>query len=271
MKALTTFHITFNDSAAGSIKYGLKNKDIDIILFANYLQEGSVFNVIDNNFVERLNWLHKHYHWEADYNAKMFCDAIHKMSNIPDGATVIIWASPNAGEQLGLRFVSLLLANKSLSIFVCNADKNVNQFVAHKGLSISLRHTGECSSAQIKRMIDEHLIDPISNEQIKQLAVEGEQWLKSKSTFRIFENGELLEVDEDRDDELLLQYLEELDDRSEDGYVRAVKIVGHALGMSDYTASDSWFEYRLRALIEEGALIYRGSLENMCLYDVKKG
>ena len=266
---MTTYHITFSESAAATIKFALKKEDIQQITFPGHLEEGPIYQLADKHFEKRLNWLQTNYHWKNDTHQIMFQQAVQDTKNIPKDAKVIIWATTNAGEQFGVRLVAYLLQHPALPLYICDATKNVNKFMAHRGITIELRHSGEISAAQVQRMMQEHLIERLSSEQLQQLAVEGEHWLNSHSTFRVWHDGAIHEMHEEENDDLLIQYVKEFQKSSSDGFVRAVKVIGHALGESEYTASDSWFDYRLRKLIAAGVLEARGSLQEMRLYDVR--
>lgn len=54
-----------------------------------------------------------------------------------------------------------------------------------------------------------------------------------------------------------------------DEFMRAARVVGTVMGMSDQVVGDTFIDYRLRKLIEAGKIEYRGKLRYMREFDIR--
>ncbi|MNP65274.1 hypothetical protein D3C76_1608530 [compost metagenome] len=81
----------------------------------------------------------------------------------------------------------------------------------------------------------------------------------------------MVEVPADSYDQYLLEKLDLIQPRSgNDGFVRAARLIGEALGHCNQYIRDAYFEYRLRALIYDGVLEIKGVPAAMRYYSVRR-
>ncbi len=85
---------------------------------------------------------------------------------------------------------------------------------------------------------------------------------------RIVENGSVRTVDEGYFDALILETAHRLLS-NRDSELKAARLVGEIIGVLDQPVSDTYIEYRLRKLLDQGQLEYTGSLQAMRYYSVK--
>lgn len=259
-------HIIFGESAYGSLKFALKNKKEEIIAFPGYLGEGPITRLTSTAGMEkRAKWLEQNFQIKDTDNLG---EAITRLQTLKD-CQVIVWASENAGEQFGLRLVCHILANRNCPIFLCNTYRNMLFMHQGKNVQMEIRHTGEVSPAQMNAMLDDHLLEQLTNSEIIQLGEQANQVMKGKSVLRTWQRGKITEDVETRDDAIILHYLQELLNESGEQFIKAPRLIGHVLGHSVHDIHDTWIEYRLLALIAEGNVDYRGDLQNMRTYSVK--
>lgn len=259
-------HIIFGESAYGSLKFALKDKEDRVIAFPDYLGEGPITELTSAARMEkRSKWLGENFHIEERNKLE---EAIIRLQTLKD-SQVIVWASENAAEQFGLRLVCHILANRNCPIFICNTYRNILFMNQGKNIQMEIRHTGEVISAQMNAMLDGHLLEQLVDSEIIQLGEQANQLMKGKSVLRTWQRGQIIEDVETRDDAIILHYLQELLNESGEPFIKAPRLIGHVLGHSVHDIHDTWIEYRLLALIAEGNVDYRGDLRNMRTYAVK--
>lgn len=88
---------------------------------------------------------------------------------------------------------------------------------------------------------------------------------------RIWRDDAVVEVPADSYDQYLLEKLDLLQSRAgNDGFLRAARLIGEAIGHCDQTIGDDYFEYRLRTLIYDGVLEIKGVPAAMRYYSVRR-
>ena len=132
-----------------------------------------------------------------------------------------------------------------------------------------IRHSGECNAKQLAHFYN---CSSLSITQNMRTAFEedGKNLLHSTSHVRTWENGKILEEAETRDDAFIIDCIKgQVAESAGNDYVDAIRIIGEAYGLSEQPISDSWIDYRIRSLIEEGQVVFKGDLQSMKSYKIK--
>lgn len=261
-------HIVFGGSAASSIAFALKKEAI--IAYPGFLGEGPIQGLLtEAGMQQRMTWLSQAFRIDGIEWLQRFKQAMKQLQAVHDDDTVLIWASENAAEQFGLRFVCQLLAAKKCSIYFCNTYENMLHMYRARNIQMEIRHSGEINAQQICTMYEQQQYSQLSDEEISLFAEQAEKLMQGDSLLRTWRRGEIVEDVETRDDALILHYLNELLQEMDLDYVRAPRLIGHVLGFSEHDINDTWIEYRLLTLIQNGIVHYRGNLTQMHTYEVK--
>ncbi|MGM9957335.1 MAG: DUF3658 domain-containing protein, partial [Peribacillus sp.] len=133
-----------------------------------------------------------------------------------------------------------------------------------------IRHSGEVSPEQMKRMLKLNLLDPLPEDQLALLQAEALQLMEGQSIVRTWIRGRIIEDDESRDDQEIIRYASDM--QSEygiDNFYNAARLIGHVLGWSEHDINDTWIDYRLRMLIKKGIFESIGHLSEMRSYQVR--
>lgn len=271
---LKMIHIVFKQSAFGSLRYLLKGTSEKIIEFPAFLAEGPIYHLLtERGLNARLQWLEKCYDFNEE-DIRMYKEqielAIHQISAIPNDEQVIIWTCENANEQIGLRVVLELLKNSNVSIYIGNTYFNMLKIFEHKDIQIEIRHSGEVNAQQYAEFIHRNMFEQVTTEGVQCYVDELNGWLANDAVVRTWIHGKMRFDDATRDDAWIIQYAKELHgEQQEVEFFPAARLVGQVLGMSEYDISDTWIEYRLRHLIEQGFFCYEGDLSEMRKYRVR--
>ena len=87
--------------------------------------------------------------------------------------------------------------------------------------------------------------------------------IKENSILRIYENNKVVSVDEGYFDKAILQ-------RSDKEFKKAARIVGFFLGYSEEAIGDGYIFWRMKELVKNGYLEYRGSMDSMRTMEAKR-
>lgn len=272
-----TVHIVFGSSTAGSLKSVFRGTSYEqteeIIELTDYFAEGPLKELdATEGFEKRCQWLKESYQWDSDHAEwykKSLKEAFEKIQSIQPGQRVVIWTGENANEQTGLRIVLYLLKEKANAIFELNTYDAYHKL--YKGRQKDFPYySGILLPEQLLAFYELHELKELSEEARRDLAKEGEDLIHSDALLRTYENGKVMDSECCRDDAFIIEKMRELqDEKGKTHFFKAARIVGEVLGhMVQYT-SDEWIEYRLRRLIAQGKVEYRGELCNMMDYEVK--
>ncbi|MCH7323315.1 DUF1835 domain-containing protein [Solibacillus sp. MA9] len=263
-------HIIFGESAAGSLKFALKKEAAQIIAFPDYLGEGPIQELLTKEGLkQRSSWLEQVFRMDGSQWANSFEQAIKQLEKVTEEDSVLVWASENAAEQFGLRLICHVLQYKNCPIYFCDTYENMLYLHPQHNVQMEIRHTGEVSSEQFRHILTEKLFEQLAPDEISDYAKQAAKLMQGNSLLRTWRRGEIFEDVETRDDALIFHYLQELQQESNEEYIRAPRIIGHVLGFSVHDIHDTWIEYRLLALIGQGKVAYRGDLRTMRTYEVK--
>lgn len=275
-----TVHIIFGESAGGSLKHAFRDtpyeKTESVITLPGYLSVGPIQALhtkegLDNRF----KWLKNHFRDEFDdlETVKRNMEkAMQQIEAIQPHQQVIIWTCENAAEQTALRVVLYLLKEKA------NEIKTINTFEAyHKLFDIPIREedfyprsSGEINGEQFLLFYEQLPIKLLKLEQRATLWMEGETLLQTNELLRVWEDGQIHNVREDKEDSFIIECASSLHKKHKTHkFMKALRLVGEVIGHTKQYNGDEWIEYRLRYLIEQGVFEYRGELHAMRFYEVK--
>lgn len=264
-------HIITSESTAGSLRvaiHGPKN----VIGFPDAFSIGPLWKLDEKTGQDaRKEWLFANINSgeAADDYANKFRDALLQIDDTPQDVPIYLWFGDNAEEQTGLRFYLYLLRENKNEIFLLNTTQLYKKYFADDG-SASF-HTGLLDAKILKQFFEEEKdIKALTEEQrIDYL----EQWnVLSETTdvLRIWKDGRIASAPEDHYDALILETVEKLQKEQRDNdYVLAAKVVGDIVaGVNEYIVY-FFLEYRLRQLVDKGALEIKGITKSMRDYRVK--
>jgi uncharacterized protein len=263
-------HIAFDDSTAGSLRMMLRSKPGEIVVtLGDDLMVGPLPKDYDCSrwFSTRNEWFGERYsigHAE-DRKLTMLQAAFawltwpQQLSEMP----CLIWAGDSALEQLGLRRLLSLIPDH-LDVRLVNATSIHRQ----QNPNSWYRGTFEMASEKLQIVMDtseEHV--PLSPQDQAGYRADWQRLVSDDGFLRVLQGEELRTVPESYYDADILQAAYRLEARH-GFFKKSARIIGEVIGMSDLTVSDSFIEYRVRHLIQEGALTYNGELTAMRNYSI---
>ncbi len=265
-------HVVFGDSATGSLKYTFRYQSHEIIGFPIDFSVGPITNIDKKSGVESyFTWLKSSFHTWWDYCENQQTDyeqSLQRLIEIKDGEQLTIWTCNNATEQIGLRIICYLLKDKQVKLSVVNTYRAMLDFT-NKDVRFEIRHTGECNAEQLAHFY-EYATCQISEDMRRTLGEDGEKLLNNTSILRSWQQGEIIDELESRDDSFIMECARRLhNERQHIDFMLAARLIGEVLGLSKQTFSDVWIEYRVRSLIHSGQMTYEGNLQSMRMYKIK--
>lgn len=271
-------HIVFGDSAAGTLKAGLRDMGISgyremVITLSDMLSIGPVWQLHEEiGLQRRYEWLKNHLsHEPSDEFAETYMDSIRntlfQIRTIDDNAEITIWSGDNAHDQTGVRFILHLLQGRRTKVNLVNVtDAYCKRFNGFDPL-----HMGEINPQKITEFIkDDLLFQPLSDNDRESLEQEWALFAGDKAVLRIWQDGQIKCVSADYFDERFIHAARLLHSKqSEMDFMKAARLIGEVLGHLDQYVGDQFLEYRLRYLIDRGIFLMEGSTEAMRMYSVK--
>lgn len=259
-------HIVFGDSAAGLLKYYFASNESEF--------KGKVINLRDDHSIgpvyeidtevglrKRIEWVEKMLkkvslcdYFEDIY--KEFVETYKTIKAIEPDTKIIIWHGENTGDQVGLRYLSSELMDRELY------EVNVSKIYIkdYNGNRYRPRAFGECSPEEIGNII--LAMKKIDQERCNRLIKDWEALRVSKDNLRILNNDEIIGVEEGYyDNDILLN--------CGFNFKKAARVIGMTMGRSKQLVGDAYIDYRIRKLIEDGKIEYRGKLQTMRDFEVR--
>lgn len=270
-EAAEKVHIVFGDSLAGSLKYAIRQLGLEetnkMINVRDLFSIGPLWQLHEEvGRAHRIEWFRDHINMEDDLEDYDSCHRriLEQKKLIPPKASIVIWSGKNAHEQAGLRYAVFLLRNCQNEIIVFQPDEACGQ---HR----TYLHSGEIPPEQLQKVFGEiNDSRPLDRETRMALEREWQSLANQHHVLRIWDGEKIRNVDETYFDAYLLKTIENLHADNENyDFMKAARVIGEALGHCDQTVGDSYFEYRLRQLIYNGALEIKGVPRSMRNYSVR--
>ncbi|MDQ0205685.1 DUF1835 domain-containing protein [Alkalicoccobacillus murimartini] len=270
-----TYHIAMTETIAGSLRYGFKGAgraNHTFIAFDDYFAYGPIWNLHEKaGVIARYKWMERmRYSTSYKQGYTRFYETQNDIQQIPAGSDVMIWTGNNATEQVGYLFAMYLLKNHTSNVRSINTSDYYHElFPQMRDEQFYPQISSEILPEQLRMMFAEHKLDSIAIEIRKKLE---DEWLRrseSEDVLRVWRENSLLNVPEDALDEDILNIawlLHHENDQEE--FMKAIKLIAHAVGEFDQLPSDTFIEYRIKALIHQGKLLMRGTYHQMWTYEV---
>lgn len=274
-----TVHIVFGYSAAGSVRQTIKQLELQdsdgIICFPDLFSVGPIWKLHEPEGRRyREEWMRTYL--DPEYTDNHFAhngelNPIQMVQHIPEQARIVIWGGDSAHERTGSRFVQYLLKEDKNEIIEINAVEICERKYNIQNHQQYYQHTGEIVPEKLIEVFEEmKRTHPLTAEQRSEYEQEWLGYAESKQVLRLWDNGEVDAVEENYLDEYLLHTVYKLESRSNpDGFIKAARVIGEAMGYLNQYIGDAFFEYRLRSLIYEGKLEIRGIPKAMRYYSVR--
>ncbi|MFP5108674.1 DUF1835 domain-containing protein [Neobacillus sp. C211] len=227
----------------------------------------------ENGQRERFKWIKNNLE-RIEEETENFCDklqrTIARLVSIPENIPIYIWVSGNANEQTGLLFTIYLLRERKNNIFIVNTEQLYRELFKKKSKKYIPFFSGGILTEELQSIYNytQENQKNLSDTERKQVEI---QWLKlsgNSATLRIWENGEIKFVPEDFYDDFIIEKAKKLIGKKK-GYIKCARLIGEVYGHIFQYIGDSFLEYRVRKLIENGIFTYEGSLEAMRSYGIK--
>ena len=272
-------HIVVGHSFAGSLRLALgQMKDSDshqLIVLAEHYAVGPLGRLDSREGREtRRQWFwnniaeaHEAYSSFEEESMQL----VDQIAQIPPQAEFILWAGDNASEQAGLRHAIYLLRGKPNAVSVYNACAICEKLFNRPDAFIQYRHSGEIPPDKLRQAL--LAIDGSGRLTLDNRNSLEQEWLNlsgQKGNLRIWEHGAVTEVQEDYFDPYILEKLDSLRRPGDEGFLKAARLVGEALGYCEQNIPDYYFEYRLRELVYAGVLDIQGVPAAMRYYSVRR-
>ncbi|BAC12200.1 hypothetical protein [Oceanobacillus iheyensis HTE831] len=273
-KDLHTVHIIFGESPAGSLKVGLNQRENKVIGFPDFLAIGPIYRLHEESgFNERYEWLISRLNFENNYLEEYFVrfkTSIKEIHSISNEVPIVVWTAENANEQIGLRFFTYLLGDKPNDVYILNTTLGFHELYDPDDVEYVIRHSGEINSTQFRTIFEEQLGKPLTMEERKQYVNEWMTLSDSKKVLRIWKSSKVKEVEENYFDSFIINSLRNLhNEQNKIDFMKAAKLIGEVYGQLDEPLSDTFIEYRIRELIDQGNFEIKGTPKNMRSYSVK--
>lgn len=275
-------HILFGDSAAGCFRQVLKQlgayKDEKVICIREMFSIAPIWKFNEEvGKQSRYNWLQNNLSdedGEFDEFKESFNRAVNQIMSIKEDIPIYLWAAENAEEQTGLRFVVDLLKEKNNDIFVMNATKGFIELFSKGKRKYTIAHTGELSPDNLRAIYEKQRQDhsPLTQHERNQYEKEWLSLTKKIETLRIWRNETVQSVPENYFDDLIINRAKKLHGkRKANEFFKSLRLIGDVLGHIhlDQYISDTFINYRLQKMIENGIFEMEGSLGAMRLYSVR--
>ena len=260
----STVHIVFGRTACLSLKQALDER---VIAFPDVLSMGPI-RALDTwkGMEARYAWFKENLHDTYNEFKKMkrkMMQSFRDLKRLTAEQDVVIWTCANSAERLGARIIMAALPQVH-TIQLVDTYQGYRDIEQHDTPGFP-RTTGEVAPELLSKMAQ---LPPthLTAQQVTELKEEGKLWLMSEAKLHLFEAGELKAFDETILDDFILEHVADLQQGS---YVKAAELLGDVYStMRDYTG-DTFLEYRVRSLIDQQKLSYKGDLSDMMLYEIK--
>ncbi|KRG11897.1 DUF1835 domain-containing protein [Lederbergia galactosidilytica] len=268
-----TVHIVCGESTTGSLKFGLEHGN-KVIGFPDFFAAGPIWKLHEEEGrTHRYEWLRDHLNIEDDFiekeYQKRFSKTLAELEAIPDHVPIVLWTGENAGEQTGIRYLLYMLKEKPNDAFLINTTLAYQELYNTNEIQYFCFHTGEVHPEKLNDIYQKNLPEALTLEERSRFEKEWITLSNTKGVVRILEDHIIKEVGEDYFDELLITAAQNLHKQKGKDFIRTGRLIGEVLGQIDGMVGDSFLEYRVRCLINQGVFEIKGILKAMRYYRVK--
>lgn len=266
---VSRIHIAFDDSTAGSLRMMLRSKPGEIVVtLSDNLMVGTLVDDQDfsRSFAARKDWFLARYSVsDADEKKSFLLESAVDWLNWPQQLMewpCIVWAGNAASEQLGLRRLLSLIRDHP-NVMVVNAV-SIHQ---HSNTNITYRGTFELDSDKLRTALDSKELVPLTPKEQADYRADWKRLMKEEGVLRVLQGDVLRTVSESYFDDEIVKAAYRIEARN-GFYKKSARLVGEVIGHGEWAVSDSYIEYRLRYLIQQGVFNYTGELDAMRNYSV---
>lgn len=271
-------HIMFGMEEQGILKAALHKAEIrhdhQVISFNDWFAYGPLKQLhLEEGEKNRVTWLslrlsnyEQLYTYNPDHQTGKVVEMIQSLS---EDTNVTIWHGDHAHDQIGVRFVLSLLTDRKMNMKLVNPiQKESNIPGAFHSYPVNLSQLKASDYIPFLHKMNEFSL--LTQEEIDALVLEWEQISSDDAPFRIWENGLFRLCTDDVLDQDLLDVIMEQAPFYPDQYVPASKVVSEVLRKkSGYSLRKDFLEYRLRSLIHDKQVLFKGAPGQLHRYRVK--
>lgn len=266
-------HFVSGYSATVALEHAFRGDEHQIYGLPLDFSLGPISSIHEEDGIQRyFNWLNSSFNIQEDhstYQEETYRRSLYKLKSLKDGEQITIWTCENASEQIGMRLVCFLAADKELELSMVNTALAMWDFYIDADIETEIRHTGECSGKQLISFYNRYRRE-IAQKSAETFSQEAERLLSSSNNLRSWKQGKIIDDKETRDDQFIFNCVDELqEDHVDNGFVKASRVIGQVFGETRSIYSDYWIDYRLRFLIFSGQLLHKGDLKSIRSYDVR--
>ncbi|WP_454191572.1 DUF1835 domain-containing protein [Paenibacillus sp. Marseille-Q7038] len=271
-------HIMFGMEEQGILKAALHKAEIrhdhQVISFNDWFAYGPLKQLhLEEGEKKRTRWLSARlsnyeqlYTYNPDHQTGKVVENIQSLS---DDANITIWHGNHAHDQIGVRFVLSLVRDRKMNVKLVNPIQKESSFVGNV-------HSNSVNLSQLKASDYTpflHKMDGFSlltQEEMDAYVLDWEQISNDPALFRIWENGRFRLCSEDVLDQDLRDVIIEQSSFYPDQYVPASKVVSEVVRKREaYSLRKDFLEYRLRSLIQDKQVLFKGAPGQLHRYRVK--
>ncbi|WP_211748251.1 DUF1835 domain-containing protein [Paenibacillus sp. Marseille-Q4541] len=276
-------HFMFGMSEQGILKAALHKAEIrhvhQVISFNDWFAYGPLEQLHQaGGENKRLTWLSERlsnyerlYTYNPDHQTGRIVETI---ESLPDHTNISIWHGDHAHDQIGVRFVLSLIKDREMNISLVNPTQGtpikdeLNDLAVPSSYPVSLSQLKVTDYIPFLHKLNELRI--LTQEERSDFVKEWERISTDRTLFRIWENGLFRLCTDDVLDQDLQQVMTEQSPLYPDQYVPASKVVSEVLlKRPSYYLRKDFLEYRLRWLIENKQILFKGAPGQLHRYSVK--
>lgn len=257
---MTITHITFGNSAYGTLKYAFQQKneykDEKIICMNEDLSIGPIYALTsDEGMKKRKKWLKDVMTMPVNWIENSLQKNVKIAERIPSHSKVILWHGENTSDAAGVRFVLSLLQDKQIQF----EEVHVTKFSHHISYQVEDEQGGKIPHVlnSLAEMPPELIFEALQmkkelpQEQVQHFIQDWEKHSQSTHVLRTLVDGKITNVSEEYYDKDILEH-------ASNEYQGVSLVVGNAIEKSEQSVSDLYLHFRVHQLIQKGKLNTRG-------------
>jgi Protein of unknown function/Domain of unknown function (DUF1835) len=254
---MSALHVTIAGSAAGNVRELIRGREFDQILSVeDCFSIGPLFNITEANGLRvRKNYLRNMF--EKINHLSLFDEVsahigIVDLRRLPeDTRRIVVWCGANADEQILLRAACATLPDIPLTVVDISTMNSRNK----KRSAIGGSNIAELALAEQNAV-------SLSDDARKRLSSEWDKLIQDEYLLHIFLVDEIIGVNESFFDPMLTGLCPEQ-------FGSAARLIGEVMGQSQIQIGDTFLDYRLRMLIEAGAVEARHADKRLRFMEVR--